>query len=90
MPKSILRLRQGLVIRTTPPGGTKVPSNAMVTIYYAAPQPTATPTTAAPTATATATSDYTDRRRQVSAAANSDDVRQHAGSSPERMRESLS
>ena len=45
---------QGLVIKTTPPGGTKVAANATVTIYYAAPQPTATPTTAAPTATATA------------------------------------
>ena len=45
----------GLVISTNPPGGTQVPSNQVVTVIYAEPQPTATPTTAPPTATATPT-----------------------------------
>ncbi|PWT77806.1 MAG: hypothetical protein C5B60_02120 [Chloroflexi bacterium] len=33
----------GNVIRTSPPGGTTVPSTQVVTVYYSAPQPTATP-----------------------------------------------
>jgi eukaryotic-like serine/threonine-protein kinase len=48
----------GFVIKTSPPGGTLVPSTQVVTIYYSAVQPTATATaaaTAGPTATATAT-----------------------------------
>jgi hypothetical protein len=33
----------GFVIKTSPPGGTLVPSTQVVTIYYSPPQPTATP-----------------------------------------------
>jgi eukaryotic-like serine/threonine-protein kinase len=44
-----------LVIRTSPPGGTKVAQNSVVMVYYSAPPPTATSTTAPPTATATCT-----------------------------------
>jgi eukaryotic-like serine/threonine-protein kinase len=50
----------GFVIKTSPPGGTLVPSTQVVTIYYSALQPTATATaTAATTATATATATST-------------------------------